>query len=174
MTKQEIRKHMLKQRNEMHDEERLQQNSYILEQIQKDTAYQNAKVVAIFYPMGSEIDLRGLVSEDKIYVFPRIDIDSMHFYPLTDQTKFNKSKFGVMEPEGDHYLDQFIDYMIAPALAISKDKYRVGYGKGYYDQFLIQHRPARVIGVIYDFQEVLHIDTHPHDQKLDDYIKGNL
>ncbi|MFA6692971.1 MAG: 5-formyltetrahydrofolate cyclo-ligase, partial [Acholeplasmataceae bacterium] len=81
MTKQEIRKHMLKQRNEMHDEERLQQNSYILEQIQKDTAYQNAKVVAIFYPMGSEIDLRGLVSEDKIYVFPRIDIDSMHFYP---------------------------------------------------------------------------------------------
>lgn len=174
MTKQDIRKHMLKLRNEMHNEERLQQDSFILEHIQKDDLYQKAKVVAIFYPMGSEIDLRGLISEDKIYVFPRIDNDGMHFYPLTDQTKFNKSKFGVMEPEGVHHLDDFIDYMVAPALAISKDKYRVGYGKGYYDQFLIKHRPTKVVGVIYDFQEVEHIDIHPYDQKLDDYIKGNL
>jgi len=174
MTKQEIRKYMLKLRNEMHNEEKLQQNSYILEQIQKDYEYQNAKVIAIFYPMGNEIDLRGLITEEKVFVFPRIDQDGMHFYPFTDQTVFHKSAFGVMEPEGHINLDSSIDYMITPALAISKDMVRVGYGKGYYDQFLITHRPAKVVGVIYDFQEVNHIDMNSHDQKLDDYMKGKL
>jgi 5-formyltetrahydrofolate cyclo-ligase len=48
----------------------------------------------------------------------------------------------------------------------------VGYGKGYYDRFLSQYRPKKVMGVIYDFQEVetFHIDEY--DQKLDGMIKG--
>ena len=174
MTKNEIRKNMMKLRNDMHVEERLQQNSNILEQIQKDQIYQKSKVIAIFYPMGHEVDLRGLMTEDKVFVFPRIDIDGMHFYPFTDQTIFHKSHFGVMEPEGNTHLDQDIEYMIVPALAISKNKYRVGYGKGYYDQFLNKYRPSRVMGVIYDFQEVDKIDVHPYDQILDGYFKGNL
>jgi 5-formyltetrahydrofolate cyclo-ligase len=124
--------------------------------------------------MCSEIDLRGLMSEDKTFVFPRVDKDVMHFYKYDDQTAFIKSKFGVMEPEGHITYDNQIDYLIAPALAISKDKYRVGYGKGYYDQFLIRSRPKRVVGVIFDFQEVEYIETNPFDQKLDDYYKGKL
>lgn len=174
MTKQEIRKHMMKLRHEMHVEERVQQNSYILESIQQNLDYNLAKVVAIFYPMGHEVDLRGLITDEKIFVFPRIDQDGMHFYPLTDQTKFKKSHFGVMEPEGNQRMDQDIDFMITPALAISKDGYRVGYGKGYYDQFLIQYRPKKVVGVIYDFQEIDHIDINPFDQPVDSYIKGKL
>jgi len=174
MTKKEIRSHMLKLRNDMHVEERLQQNSSILEQIQKDPNYQKAKVIAIFYPMGNEVDLRGLISDDKVFVFPRIDHHDMHFYRFTDDTIFHKSSFGVMEPEGENPMDTAIDYMIAPALAISKDLYRIGYGKGYYDQFLQKYRPKKVIGVIYDFQEIDEIEYNEHDQKLDEYVKGKL
>ena len=172
MNKKEIRNLMRQKRDRISDEERMRRTSKICHQIQKDLDYQNATTVAIFYPMGNEIDLRGLITEDKTFVFPRVEKDGIHFYPYTDQTKFHQSPFGVMEPEGHLALDETIDYMLTPALAISKDGYRIGYGKGYYDQFLLKFRPKRVMGVIYDFQEVEPFNTDAHDQKLDAYYKG--
>ena len=64
--------------------------------------------------------------------------------------------------------------MIVPALAISKNNSRVGYGKGYYDRYIKDHKIKYKLGVIYDFQEVDEIETTPLDQKLDEYIKGSL
>ena len=39
---------------------------------------------------------------------------------------------------------------------------------------LKNHDIKYTLGVIYDFQEVEHIDTTPLDQRLDAYIKGSL
>ena len=64
--------------------------------------------------------------------------------------------------------------MIVPALAISPSRDRVGYGKGFYDKYIKSHHIKYTLGVIYDFQEVKHIDTTSDDQRLDQYIKGSL
>jgi 5-formyltetrahydrofolate cyclo-ligase len=77
-----------------------------------------------------------------------------------------------MEPPKGVYQDEGIDYMIAPALAISNDLYRLGYGKGYYDQFLIKSRPNVVVGVIFSFQRLEDVPHDDYDQKLDDIIEG--
>ena len=61
----------------------------------------------------------------------------MEFYVYHKNMKWTKSSFGVMEPHDEEqmYRDS-IDLMIVPALAISKDRSRVGYGKGFYDRYI--------------------------------------
>lgn len=175
MTKKEIRKIMLQKRNDTHQDLLNKQTLTIINQIEKDPHFIQAKTVAIFYPMPREVDLLPLLKHhEKTFCFPKVEGDFIRFYPFHQDTVFKKSSFGVLEPDGQHDYCENIDYMLAPALAISHDLYRVGYGKGFYDRFLKMHRPKKVIGVIYDFQI---IDECPHDtsdEKLDGYYKGYL
>lgn len=172
MNKKELRAFFIEQRKQMSDDERIKESHHIVEQIKKDSRFLNSHVVALFYPMSFEVNLLSLLDEDKCFVFPRVEKDGIHFYPYTKELTWEKSSFGVMEPQSTTRMDEQIELMLAPALAISKDLYRLGYGKGYYDQFLTKQRPKCVIGVIYRHEliDVLPIDSH--DQQLDDVIKG--
>jgi 5-formyltetrahydrofolate cyclo-ligase len=174
MTKSEIRKMMLERRNLSSKKELNKKNQSIIDQVMKDERFLHAQTVALYHPMGNEVNLLPLMKTEKKFAFPKVESDGIHFYLYEQDTEFIKSKFGVMEPVQGVLVDDQIDYMLAPALAISKDFYRVGFGKGYYDQFLSKFRPATVIGVIYDFQEVETIPYDPYDQKLDGYMKGYL
>lgn len=166
---------MIQKRNHINDEAIKKQSLSIIEQIKKDSDFINAQSVAIFYPMAKEVDLLGLLEDkNKTFYFPKVENQVIRFYPYDQKTVFIKSAFGVLEPKGNTESYEAIDYMLAPALAISNDFYRIGYGKGFYDRYLKMHRPKKVMGVIYDFQK---LDTIPHDEydeKLDGYFKGLL
>ncbi|MFA5560336.1 MAG: 5-formyltetrahydrofolate cyclo-ligase [Acholeplasmataceae bacterium] len=173
-TKKEIRLEMLLKRKSMSDLEKKRQTQSIIDQIQKMETYQTAKTVSIFYPMANEIDLRKLRDDHKEILLPRIDNNKMVFHIWTKETKFKTSSFGVAEPISGSIFEDRIDFMLVPALAISQDCFRIGYGRGYYDQYINNNRPKLTVGVIYDFQEVESLPTEPHDQKLDLYVKGSL
>lgn len=149
------------------------QNEEIIEMIENDHEYQQAKCVGIYYPLKNEVNLLPLTKGEKKYAFPKVEKDGIHFYLLENNTSFIKSKFGVLEPHDGILADELIDYLLVPALAISKKGYRIGFGKGYYDRFLAQYRPKHVKGVIYDFQEIEDFPKDQHDQKLDAYFKGS-
>jgi 5-formyltetrahydrofolate cyclo-ligase len=172
MTKSELRNDMLNKRSQLSSEDVLERSKRIIDQIRLDAFYQNAQTVALFYPMGQEVNLLALLQDHKTFVFPRVEKDGLHFYPYTQSMKWMKSAFGVMEPQSEVSAITQIDYMLAPALIISKAKYRIGYGKAYYDRYLHRYRPKRVVGVIYDFQEIDTFDIDAHDEPLDDVIKG--
>ncbi|MFA7422287.1 MAG: 5-formyltetrahydrofolate cyclo-ligase [Acholeplasmataceae bacterium] len=175
MTKKEIRTKMILLRKNQQTKDRRIKNSSIIEQIKKHEKFMNAKTVSIFYPMADEINLLELLKTDKTFLFPKVIKTDMEFYVYHKNMKWTKSSFGVMEPHDEEqmYRDS-IDLMIVPALAISKDRSRVGYGKGFYDRYIKNHDIKYTLGVIYDFQEVEHIETTPLDQRLDAYIKGSL
>lgn len=174
MTKKEIRSLMLLERNLRDPIELNLKNQKIIKDIKNDPLFMKASCVSIFYPMKGEINLLSLIHEKKTFCFPKIESTGMRFYKYQPLQEFAPSKFGVMEPISGDICDLEIDYMLVPALAISKDNYRIGYGKGYYDQFLSKHRPEHVFGVIYDFQEFDELPHEPYDQKLDGYFKGTL
>jgi 5-formyltetrahydrofolate cyclo-ligase len=173
MTKSELRKDMMMKRSAMTSEEVMERSLKIIYRIKQDLRYQQAKVIALFYPMGHEVNLLSLLEDQtKEFRFPRVEKDGIHFYTYHKNIAFVRSSFGVMEPPKGVYQDEGIDYMIAPALAISNDLYRLGYGKGYYDQFLIKSRPNVVVGVIFSFQRLEDVPHDDYDQKLDDIIEG--
>jgi 5-formyltetrahydrofolate cyclo-ligase len=174
VTKQEYRMLIFEKRKLASSDEIKRMNTDLVNQILKDKLFQEAKCVAIFFPMQGEVNLLELMELPKRFAFPKIVGQKMHFYEYHEHTLFVKSKFGVSEPKEGNIIDDEIDYMLVPALVISKDFYRIGYGKGYYDRFLSLTRPKTVMGVIYEFQETNEIPIEVHDQQLDGYFKGNL
>jgi len=174
MTKQEIRSEMLMQRSIRDAEELNLKSQMIVRSIKHDPDFLKAKCVSIFYPMKHEVHLLALINDRQTFCFPKIEGKHMRFYKYEPLQEFAPSKFGVMEPIQGEICDLDIDYMLVPALAISQEGYRIGYGKGYYDQFLARRRPDKVMGVIFDFQELDDLPHDDHDQKLDGYFKGSL
>jgi 5-formyltetrahydrofolate cyclo-ligase len=62
------------------------------------------------------------------------------------------------------------DLLIVPLLAFDNDGYRLGYGAGYYDRYLSEHRAKRTIraiGIAYAGQHVDKLPHEPHDEPLD-------
>ena len=173
MTKKELRSLMLDQRKAMSMDEKIRQSSIIVDCIRQDQRYQHASVIALFYPMKDEVNLLSLLKDDKKFLFPRVEKDGIHFYLYHKNMVWETSNFGVREPHKSEFdYTDHIDLMLTPALAISHDLYRIGYGKGFYDRFLQTNRPHHVIGVIYDFQYVSYVEHDDYDQQLDDVITG--
>jgi len=172
MDKMVLRKEMLEKRNKQDKNNLLLKSLNIVNQIKTDSDYINSNVIALFYPMEYEVNLLKLLDDNKIFCFPKVTKDGLIFIKYEKNQNFVQSKFKVFEPIDGIIIDDKIEYLIAPALLISKELYRIGYGKGYYDKFLSLFRPKHVVGVIYDFQEVKSFKYDDYDQKLDKYFKG--
>ncbi len=174
MTKQEIRSYIFQKRKGLSEDDILKMSHNIVKQVRLDEAFKKASYVAIFYPMKGEVNLLELLDGKKNICFPKVEKDGIHFYLYNPDVPFIESSFGVKEPDGGELCDDLIDYMLVPLLATSSNLYRVGYGKGYYDQFLSKHRPKDVVGVLFDFQLLDDIPHDTFDQPLDRYLKGSL
>jgi 5-formyltetrahydrofolate cyclo-ligase len=104
-------------------------------------------------------------------VVPRTDLKtgdmlSLKFGP---DTVLGKNVWGIDEPTHNEFVEpESIDMVLVPGLCFDRDRHRVGYGKGYYDQFLKKCRPDCLkIGLSY-FEPVEKIDdVHDGDVQLD-------
>ena len=64
------------------------------------------------------------------------------------------------------------DIIIVPMLAFDKDKFRLGYGKGYYDRYLNKYikqykKDIMTVGVAFSFQKHNKLPKNKNDVKLD-------
>lgn len=130
-------------------------------------------------PHKKEIDTVFLLSilqgRDKHVIIPKMDGDSLSHFLLTDNTKFKTNKWGVPEPvDGIEVQPDKIDVVFVPLLAYDKSGNRVGYGKGYYDKFLLQCKPEVIkIGLsLFDAEEEIE-DVLESDIPLDYCITPN-
>ena len=71
-----------------------------------------------------------------------------HFY-LEENTLLSMNKFGVLEPVAAELVEENkLDLIFIPMLISDDKKFRVGYGKGFYDRFLSNCRKdAKFIGL---------------------------
>ena len=115
--------------------------------------------------------LQILQGRDKNVVISKSDFSttSMKHYLLTDATKLVVNQWGIPEPEnGFEVLPTQIDVVFLPLLAFDLKGNRVGYGKGFYDQFLSECKSEVVkIGLSFFEAEELIEDAHPSDVPLD-------
>ena len=74
-------------------------------------------------------DASGIIADeyalkDKIVLLPRVINDKMIFIKINNDTKYEKSPFGVKEPIGEEYLGD-IDLIIVPGVAFDKKNNRL-------------------------------------------------
>ncbi len=100
-----------------------------------------------------EVDTNFILSilqgRDKNVIVPKMSGDcTLEHFLLTDNTRLIPNKWGIPEPlEGIEVPVSKIEVVFIPLLAFDKIGNRIGYGKGYYDNFLKDCPKALKIGL---------------------------
>ena len=125
-------------------------------------------------PSQKEVDtsfiLTLLQGKDKQIVVPKVSgTNSLEHFLLTDATTLKPNQWDIPEPiDGIEVPVEKIDVVFVPLLAFDLDGHRVGYGKGFYDVFLMQCRPDVIkIGLSFFEAEAKIDDIRPEDITLD-------
>ena len=90
----------------------------------------------------------------------------MKFRIIKDFEKLEKGSFGILEPKDDWVEEISLDIILIPAIALTKEGVRLGYGHGYYDRFL-SDKSITKIALTYDKQIVKSIPCLEYDVKMD-------
>ena len=121
--------------------------------------------------INTEYILNILSGKDKNIVISKSDFSthSMSHFLLTDNTILKKNEWNIPEPvDGVPIASDLIEIIFIPLLAFDKKGNRVGYGKGFYDKFLMNcNDDALKIGLSFFEAEELIEDTREDDVKLD-------
>lgn len=173
MTKEELRRKYLAIRNNIKNRN---EEESIINLIITSDIYKEAKTIAIYSSIGSEVDLSKLFShakkDGKRVLFPKVlDEKKMAFYEVNGLEELKIGDFGIKEPERAEEVTD-IDVMYIPGIAFDIHLNRLGYGKGYYDYYL-KENPCIKVGVCFSYglmDEV--IPTYESDIKMDYLITG--
>ena len=162
---------VVEQRRRMLTPEQVASDSaLIIEQIEQMSAFRDAKVVMLYYPVHNEVDLRPLLTKyagQKTFVLPVTHRHSMEVRPYDGEDMMKKGRLGVPEPQTPTYNGP-IDLMLIPGVVFDMHCHRIGRGGGYYDKFLSKHPYAKKWGVCYTFQVKKHSVPHTwSDHKMD-------
>jgi len=121
--------------------------------------------------INTEFILQILAGKDKEIVVSKSDFatSSMTHFLLTDNTKFKKNEYNIPEPiDGLDVPVAKIDVVFVPLLAFDLQGNRVGYGKGFYDNFLRNCKPETLkIGLSFFEAESIIEDVSENDIQLD-------
>ena len=109
------------------------------------------------------------ISAQKI-LLPVIDNNnSMNFFSWKKNDLLFVNKFGILEPTKT--MTKVPDVILVPILAYDKNKYRLGYGKGFYDRYLNkylkQFKNILTVGVAFSFQKYHKLPINRNDVRLD-------
>lgn len=176
MTKQELRAKYKELRTQLSSEDINKKSIAIANEILKLPIW-NAEFYHVFLSIEQlkEVDTEPILSilsgKDKHIVLSKTEFKtiSMKHFLLTDNTKIKTNSWNIPEPvDGIEIKPEKIDVVFVPLLAFDKQGNRVGYGKGFYDNFLRGCRPETLkIGLSFFKPEEIIVGISNNDVKLD-------
>ncbi len=173
--KKALRKEMLARRAELSGLAKAKYDQWICQSLWELIETHAHKTVHCYLPMRREINIFPLIEillENKIQVvtpktFPNRKLENLLLRSLNE---LEKGVFGTMHPaSGEVYVGEY-DLIIVPGLSFDSENNRLGYGGGYYDNFMVHHPETPKVGIFYPFQEVEKVPLEPHDVRLDDIL----
>ncbi|MFM9825780.1 5-formyltetrahydrofolate cyclo-ligase [Flavobacterium sp.] len=182
MTKKELRIKYKALRNQLSEEDLEQMSLVIANEVLKLPVWEKT-YFHIFLPIieqkevNTEYILHLLSGKDKEIIVSKSDFKTLNMthFLLTDNTKIKKNEYNIPEPiDGLKVPANKIDVVFVPLLAFDKTGHRVGYGKGFYDKFLMECKPETIkIGLSFFDSEELIEDVFINDLKLDYCVTPN-
>ena len=131
-------------------------------------------IIALYYPSNFELNVLRVLElkyfSDQTILLPVTEKNSlMKFYPWKKNEVLTVNEFGMLEPLKSKA--KIPNVILGPLLAFDKDKFRLGYGKGFYDRYLNkyikQHKDIMTVGVAFSFQKHNKLPINKNDVKLD-------
>ncbi len=181
LLKKEIRKNMLEDKKNLSKETVERKSLAIFNTLKKTDYYKNANNIMIYVTLGNEVItepiIHDLMSKGK-KVFVPLTVPKTKALIASELKDFEKDleigHFGVREPtkEATRPVEpSILDLIIVPGVAFDRKGYRVGYGAGYYDRFLLRiSEKARTIALAFHMQLIDKVPVDDHDIAVEHII----
>ena len=132
-----------------------------------------------YYPINYEFDCLSVLKkfdEKKFLIsLPVIgDSNQMNFFNWSSDTHLKVNILGIPEPVSKKIV--YPDLILVPLVGFDKNKFRLGYGGGYYDRYIEKignFKKFKTIGLSFSFQEIKKLPVNKFDKKLDFIITEN-
>ena len=130
--------------------------------------------ISLYYPCYYEVDVLKILNlgffKKTNFLLPKIKKNnSLDFFKWKKNDTLYLSKFGIPEPINSIKITP--DIILLPLLAFDKKKNRIGYGKGFYDKFLLKflnkNKRIMTVGVAFSFQKHHKLPINKRDYRLD-------
>lgn len=183
MDKNELRKSILSLRSSLNSEELYEKSAIIGRKIIEKIISNNYDIILSYADFKGEVKTNvinefALKNDLKLYLPSVIDKKNsiMEFYLVSTLEKLKEGHYGILEPSLDNKLfnyEKLKDHkilMIVPGVCFDSNLHRIGYGKGFYDKFLINKPLIYKTAVAMDIQVVDNITCDSHDIRMNEII----
>ena len=130
--------------------------------------------IALYYPSNFELNVLKILEfnyilDQDVLLPVTYNNNLMNFFSWKKNDILFINKFGFLEPAES--VIKVPDVMLVPILAYDNKKYRLGYGKGFYDRYLNKYlkkfKNILTVGVAFSFQRHHKLPINQNDVKLD-------
>jgi 5-formyltetrahydrofolate cyclo-ligase len=179
--RKKLRAALLSRRRALHDETRRRLSARIVRCACAAEEFQRARSVMVYVAVKGEVETRGLIEEcfkrGKRVAVPWCDPRSEKIKAAEINERENElveQAYGIPAPPEDrlHLIAPTeIDLIVVPGVGFDWTGVRLGWGMGYYDDFLAAESPRSVkLALSYEVQLVPRITPRSHDVLMDKII----
>ncbi len=169
--KQALREQLLALRAAM--PQRLEREEVLINRSRRWLSTMPVSRLAFYWPVRGECDLTALMGEwlqadaRRIAALPVIESDVLAFAAWTPTTRMTEGPYGIPTPPASA-ARVAPQVLLIPCVGVDRNRYRLGYGGGYYDRTLAQLSPRPVlVGICFDQGRVKSLAPQPHDIRMD-------
>ncbi|NLB62661.1 MAG: 5-formyltetrahydrofolate cyclo-ligase [Fibrobacter sp.] len=150
-----------------------EESANIVRLITEWSVFQEAEVVAGFYPTHQEPQIKPLLQKimaEKKLLLPKVLGNGlMDFHQVFTFDVLRSGAFGLMEPSlsAQPWLGSDPDIVLVPGMTFNNFGERVGKGGGYYDRYLAKSKNSIYVGLGFSVQMVAgNIPQHQYDVRM--------
>ncbi|MFD1038488.1 5-formyltetrahydrofolate cyclo-ligase [Virgibacillus byunsanensis] len=171
MDKNQLRKSTIKFLKQLSESKRNKIESKLANYLFQSSIWKKSDVIGITMAQGFEWNTKIIIEEaweqGKTVCVPKCDPreKTLTFYKLQSYEQLEVVYYGLLEPKPDEVnkIDKkLIDLLIVPGLLFDSYGYRIGFGGGYYDRFLIDF-PNETVSLFSAEQLMEEVPTEPFD-----------
>lgn len=141
--KKSLRKKYLEKRNQMEPEKRKEASKKIREWVFANKHYKAADMVFVYASYKSEVEtkeiIQGAFRQGKRVAVPKVHGTKMFFYEIKSWEDLFPGYQGILEPQNTNkepIVPASNHIMLIPGAVFDRKGNRIGYGGGFYDQYL--------------------------------------
>ena len=168
--KARIRRQLLDERDSLSQDFINITSKQVQDNLRKIDFFRNAKSVGCYYSIGSEVRTQDILHEilnsGKDVSLPKVEKNNLVFRKIKSLSELEQGNFSVMEPKESCPTVKKMDVIVVPAIALTREGYRLGYGFGYYDRYL-SSKKSKTIALTYSKQVVRSFPHSDHDVRID-------
>ncbi len=180
MDKNSIRKTILEQRKQISEEQRQVYSYKIAKNLYSLPQFQQSNAIYSYVSFKEEVITDAILScaleQGKKVAVPKVQSKQIEFYYIQGKQDLEVGYWGIMEPINTNtpaHDKQVL--LLMPGLAFDSNHNRIGYGGGFYDKYLAEHKDINFYkaALAFEFQVVPHIPYEEYDKKVDCIITPN-